>query len=530
MKNKKGFTLIELTITIAIIGILLMVIVPAISRYIIKGRDNYNNSVKESIVQIAKDYYSNNSSELPKGQANENGGINYFSKLTLATLKSDNYVSENVVDAKKNTCDNSFVIVENVNGKYDYHACMICGGTNYSNDDAVCDINIDLNGSAPSCEILYNNSTEEIWANKEISLTINGKADSGIAFFKIDNNVYEPSEITNSSGEKLYQTTYNVKETKNILVQVANKTGQLSNCSTTVNIDKDKPTCTIIKENITTEKVTLKVNGTDQTSSIKNITIEGNILEGNSLYSVTKNGNYVATVTDLAGNSNTCNVDVNEFDSTAPVITLSVSGGNNTATINATITDNVGVTGYSITESKDVPTSWTDINSTLKATPSFVKTEAKTYYVHAKDDAGNTSYKEITLKLSSSSVCDCNSWSTSCSSWEGEPCTTSGGGCTSCSTCNPSTGGGSQSCNSWCFINTNMGILECSEYCSNTSNVLGKYDINSLIQLPNFGYKVEHTLSCSCGCASYAPTTTTCTTYSSCSDYCTSRKDCWLSN
>ena len=49
MKNKKGFTLIELLAVIVIMGILMMVAIPAVSRVI-------ENSRKDAFVDIAKSY------------------------------------------------------------------------------------------------------------------------------------------------------------------------------------------------------------------------------------------------------------------------------------------------------------------------------------------------------------------------------------------------------------------------------------------------------------------------------------------
>ena len=49
MKNKKGFTLIELLAVIVIIGILMLIAIPAMSRYI-------ENARKDSLITIAKEY------------------------------------------------------------------------------------------------------------------------------------------------------------------------------------------------------------------------------------------------------------------------------------------------------------------------------------------------------------------------------------------------------------------------------------------------------------------------------------------
>ena len=47
-----------------------------------------------------------------------------------------------------------------------------------------------------------------------------------------------------------------------------------------------------------------------------------------NLYKVTVNGKYVATVIDNAGNAATCEIVVDEFDKTPPVITFGTEGTN----------------------------------------------------------------------------------------------------------------------------------------------------------------------------------------------------------
>ena len=62
-KDKKGFTLVELLIVLGIICVLALIITPAIISYRNKANDEYNDKLKESVISVAKDYYTNNRSE-----------------------------------------------------------------------------------------------------------------------------------------------------------------------------------------------------------------------------------------------------------------------------------------------------------------------------------------------------------------------------------------------------------------------------------------------------------------------------------
>ena len=84
---------------------------------------------------------------------------------------------------------------------------------------------------------------------------------------------------------------------------------------------------------------------------------------------------------------------VSELDDEKPSISASTSGS---SIINATITDNVGVVGYQITESSTTPTTWVKIDSSKLVIKTFEKLKSSTnYYIHAIDEAGNTNYKNV---------------------------------------------------------------------------------------------------------------------------------------
>ena len=81
MKNKKGFTLIELLAVIIILGVLLLIAVPSISKYIENSRKNtYINSIRSMINAVST---STNALELPLNIGKNEGVIVPFSEIEL---------------------------------------------------------------------------------------------------------------------------------------------------------------------------------------------------------------------------------------------------------------------------------------------------------------------------------------------------------------------------------------------------------------------------------------------------------------
>ena len=394
MKNKKGFTLVEMLVVLGIICILALIITPAIISYRNKANNEYNDKLKDNVITVAKDYYTNNRSELPNGQIEGK----YVDILTLDKMKQNNLFSNDVIDAYKNNCSSeSYVVVENNRGNYDYYLCLKCGEKTYVTDESYCDFKYDTSSdnanSAPTCELSYNDN----WSNNDV--TINVKSTDNVGIVNIKNNG-KAIKTTYDENTKTYNANFIAKRSGSYSFEILNKYGLKTTCKTDneIKIDKDIPRCVISKQDKTNLSMNLFVTATDDTSPIKTVKIGDSVLDSTNLYNVTKNGKYIAKVIDSAGNENTCSVDVTELDSEAPKITVT---GNSSSSLTVTITDNVGVVGYKITTSPTTPTEkeWTKVDSVASITQTFNNlSSSTTYYIHAIDEAGNTSYEKATTK------------------------------------------------------------------------------------------------------------------------------------
>ena len=394
MKNKKGFTLVEMLVVLGIICVLALIITPAIISYRNKANNEYNDKLKDNVITVAKDYYTNNRSELPNGQIEGK----YVDILTLDKMKQNNLFSNDVIDAYKNNCSSeSYVVVENNRGNYDYYLCLKCGDKTYETDKSYCDFKYDTSSdnanSAPTCELSYNDN----WSNNDV--TINVKSTDNVGIVNIKNNG-KAIKTTYDENTKTYNANFIAKRSGSYSFEILNKYGLKTTCKTDneIKIDKDIPRCVISKQDKTNLSMNLFVTATDDTSPIKTVKIGDSVLDSTNLYNVTKNGKYIAKVIDSAGNENTCSVDVTELDSEAPKITVT---GNSSSSLTVTITDNVGVVGYKITTSPTTPTEkeWTKVDSVASISQTFNNlSSSTTYYIHAIDEAGNTSYEKATTK------------------------------------------------------------------------------------------------------------------------------------
>ena len=85
MKNNKGFTLTEILATLVIIGIIVAIAIPSFNKLSKQFEKDYYNSLEDTILASAKNYYKDHPEERPTGNL-------YSSAITLTGLKDKKYV------------------------------------------------------------------------------------------------------------------------------------------------------------------------------------------------------------------------------------------------------------------------------------------------------------------------------------------------------------------------------------------------------------------------------------------------------
>ena len=320
MKNKKGFTLIELLSVIVLLGLLLSLLFPAISKYIIQTKDEtysmYEADMKTSAKNMMTECIEKNDDIcIPKA--------GYKKKITLSELISRGY-TDRLRDPEDDSkeCDpfESFVVVENDNTNVTnlkYNVCLVCGS--YKTKGEVCDETIggttcpeSEDHEAPVCGVAQGES--KIWTNKNREIIIGCSDDCSGCVQDTFTKVFEDSREKGT-------------------ITIADNVGKTKECEVNVYVDKAKPTCELEVEGnlgetgwyngLTKPKVRIKTKddnlsgiatygiGTSKNNYDFNKEEEYEVKEG-----ITTVYGYVK---DKAGNVGTCKAEI-KYDRTVPVI------------------------------------------------------------------------------------------------------------------------------------------------------------------------------------------------------------------
>ena len=113
MKNKKGFTLIELVVVVAILGVLALLIVPNVTNRISEAKEAVLEANIKVINNAIKMYYAEQGDYPEIGEAE---GGNDVEKL-LDKLQKDGYLDENEVENAKEAFKNVSIKVNTEGNK-----------------------------------------------------------------------------------------------------------------------------------------------------------------------------------------------------------------------------------------------------------------------------------------------------------------------------------------------------------------------------------------------------------------------------
>ena len=125
IRNDKGFTMIEILASVIIMGVLLIIAVPAVSKMMKGFRENYYVELEETLLASGKEFFNDNRIFKP----NEDHRISY---VTIDSLLKKKYIDK-FVDYKGKSCSatESYIIMTYGGFDYDYEVCIKCVNDDY---------------------------------------------------------------------------------------------------------------------------------------------------------------------------------------------------------------------------------------------------------------------------------------------------------------------------------------------------------------------------------------------------------------
>ena len=126
-RNNKGFTLVELLVTISILGIVSVMAMPIVRNIVEANNMKKFITYKDSVESSAKLYVDSYAEDL---FGKRNSGCTY---VTYDQMQEKSLIKDIIQDSV--SCDSSktFVKVVKLNGKYSYSSQIGCGNSNEKN-------------------------------------------------------------------------------------------------------------------------------------------------------------------------------------------------------------------------------------------------------------------------------------------------------------------------------------------------------------------------------------------------------------
>ena len=188
---KKGFTMVELLVTIIILGLLTTLVITSITSILDKSHREYYESQENMLVLAGRDYFADYRSKLPKE-------VGETSSVTVETLINEKYIDP-VKDRNDNDCNfkKSSVTVQKITDKdYQYYVTLICDADKYETTEDRAD---------PVIKYTPNKKS----STKPITVKMSVTDDKGVASFRYV--ITKDDEVIKDSGYQTY--TGEIEET-----------------------------------------------------------------------------------------------------------------------------------------------------------------------------------------------------------------------------------------------------------------------------------------------------------------------------
>jgi len=207
-EKRKGFTLIELLATIVILGIIMLIAVPAMNKYIFKTEEHYYSDLEETVKSAAMDYTSDNRKTLPKNI----GSITTIDKKDLI----DGKYLEDIVDTSNRSCGAYAVVQKLSKDKYDYTPCISC--PDYKSNNQKCSYTAEDNSKY---QIIIPDEEEVLQGDREYTLP-----KARVVLLSVPIGYADPTPTTSFSVDVLgdYTIQYKYRDiTKSMIVHVVDR-------------------------------------------------------------------------------------------------------------------------------------------------------------------------------------------------------------------------------------------------------------------------------------------------------------------